>query len=93
MITLKNAFAAGLALLALPALAQTYAQAEDRPGRYVLVPISVQRPAGDGWMVGTGKLRWEGWREPSIARACPRHGDAGTGATDAWRPPEDTRDW
>lgn len=49
MITLKNAFAAGLALLALPALAQTYAQAEDRPGRYVLVPMSVQRPAGDGW--------------------------------------------
>lgn len=49
MITVKNAFAAGLALLALPALAQTYAQAEDRPGRHVLVPMSVERPTGDGW--------------------------------------------
>lgn len=47
----KAAFAAGLMLLALPALAQPYAQAEDRPGLYVLVPMSVQRPVGDGWTV------------------------------------------
>lgn len=38
-----------LALAPLPALAQTYAPAEDRPGRLVLVPMSVERPAGSGW--------------------------------------------
>jgi TPR repeat protein len=40
-----------LACLLLPPLAQaqTHAQAEDRPGRVVLVPMSVERPAGEGW--------------------------------------------
>jgi hypothetical protein len=43
-----------LACLALPALvaqAQTHAPAEDRPGRIVLVPMSVERPAGSGWVL------------------------------------------
>lgn len=41
-----------LACLALPsfaAQAQTHAPAEDRPGRLVMVPMSVERPAGAGW--------------------------------------------
>ena len=33
----------------LAARAQTHAPAEDRPGRIVLVPMSVERPAGTGW--------------------------------------------
>lgn len=49
MIAAKSVFSTGLLLFALPALAQTYAQAEDRPGRHVLVPMSVERPVGDGW--------------------------------------------
>lgn len=40
---------AGLALAPLPALAQAHAPAEDKPGRIVLVPMSVERPAGAGW--------------------------------------------
>lgn len=49
---MKTRHAALLACLALPPLAaqaQTHAPAEDRPGRIVLVPMSVERPAGAGW--------------------------------------------
>jgi TPR repeat protein len=45
---------AGLALTALAAAAQTYAPAEDRPGRIVLVPMSVERPAGEDWALAPG---------------------------------------
>lgn len=41
-----------LACLAWPAFAaqaQTHAPAEERPGRLVMVPMSVERPAGAGW--------------------------------------------
>jgi len=49
MTTLRTAFLACLALAPLAAQAQTHAPAEDRPGRVVLVPMSVERPAGAGW--------------------------------------------
>ncbi|MBE7424386.1 MAG: sel1 repeat family protein [Zoogloeaceae bacterium] len=39
----------GLALATLPALAQTHAPADDKPGRIVLLPMSVERPGGPGW--------------------------------------------
>lgn len=45
----RSSLVAGLALITLGAAAQTYAPAEDRPGRYVLMPMSIERPAGDGW--------------------------------------------
>jgi len=44
-----TALFACLALLSAASQAQTYAPADDRPGRYVLVPMSVERPPGDGW--------------------------------------------
>lgn len=46
---LKSSLVASLALTTLAAAAQTSAPAEDRPGRTVLMPMSVERPAGDGW--------------------------------------------
>lgn len=49
MIAHRTLLLACLALPPLSALAQTYAPAEDRPGRIVLVPMSVERPAGEGW--------------------------------------------
>jgi len=49
MKILRPALAATLALTALEAAAQTYAPAEDRPGRVVIVPMSIERPAGEGW--------------------------------------------
>lgn len=33
-----------------PAAAQTRAPAEDHPGRFVLLPMAVERPAGPGWV-------------------------------------------
>lgn len=42
---------AGLALLPAAASAQTLASAEQWPGRIVLVPFSVEHPAGDGWIL------------------------------------------
>jgi len=52
MHSLKTALFAGLMLAPLAALAQpAYAPAEDRPGRIVLVPMSVERPSGDGWVM------------------------------------------
>lgn len=50
--TMKTCLATLIACLALPplaALAQTHAPAEDKPGRVVLVPMSVERPTGPGW--------------------------------------------
>lgn len=38
-----------LALTPLAAPAQTHASAEDKPGRIMLVAMSVERPAGPGW--------------------------------------------
>ncbi|MBI4988812.1 MAG: sel1 repeat family protein [Rhodocyclales bacterium] len=49
MTTLRTVFLACLALTPMAAQAQTHAPAEDRPGRIVLVPMSVERPAGAGW--------------------------------------------
>jgi TPR repeat protein len=50
MTTLRSVlFLACLALTPLAAQAQTHAPAEERPGRIVLVPMSVERPAGAGW--------------------------------------------
>lgn len=50
MHPLKTALLAGLMLAPLIAAAQLiYAPAEDRPGRIVLVPMSVERPDGEGW--------------------------------------------
>lgn len=49
MKTLRTASLACLALAPLTASAQAYAPAEERPGRVVLVPMSVERPAGLGW--------------------------------------------
>lgn len=40
-----------LALLPAASQAQSYAPADDRPGRYVLMPMSVERPPGEGWTV------------------------------------------
>lgn len=51
MTLLKTALLACLALPAFAAHAQTQAPAEDRPGRYVLVPMSVERPVGEGWIL------------------------------------------
>lgn len=51
MRALRSLLAAGLALAALAAAAQPYAPAEERPGRVVLVPMSVERPAGEGWVL------------------------------------------
>ena len=51
MKTLRIALLACLALVPLTASAQTYAPAEERPGRIVLVPMSVERPAGPGWVL------------------------------------------
>lgn len=52
MLTLRTAFLACLALSSLAAQAQTpHAPAEDKPGRIVLVPMSVERPAGQGWVL------------------------------------------
>lgn len=39
----------GLALAPLAAAAQAHAPAEERPGRMVLVPMAVERPAEPGW--------------------------------------------
>lgn len=47
----RTALFACLALLPAASQAQTYAPADDRPGRYVLMPMSVERPPGDGWTV------------------------------------------
>ncbi len=49
MTSLRFILLACLALPPLAALAQAYAPAEDKPGRIVLVPMSVERPAGPGW--------------------------------------------
>ena len=49
MKSLRTVLLACLALAPLAALAQAYAPAEDKPGRVVLVPMSVERPAGPGW--------------------------------------------
>ncbi len=49
MKILRAALPACLALLPVAALAQTHASAEEKPGRVVLVPMSVERPAGPGW--------------------------------------------
>lgn len=51
MTLLRAVLLACLALAPLPALAQSHAPAEDRPGRMVLVPMSVERPAGQGWAI------------------------------------------
>ncbi len=52
MHPLKTALLAGLMLAPLTVVAQpTYAPAEDRPGRIVLVPMSVERPEGEGWVM------------------------------------------
>lgn len=48
---MSNILFAFLALSSFAALAQTLAPAEDRPGRYVLVPMSVERPPGEGWVL------------------------------------------
>jgi TPR repeat protein len=45
----KTVLLSCLALSPLATLAQTQAPAEDKPGRVVLVPMSVERPAGPGW--------------------------------------------
>ena len=47
----RSALFACLALLPPATQAQPYAPADDRPGRYVLMPMSVERPPGDGWTV------------------------------------------
>ena len=47
----RSALFACLALLPPATQAQPYAPAADRPGRYVLMPMSVERPPGDGWTV------------------------------------------
>ena len=49
MTKLNTALLACLALSALAAQAQIHAPAEERPGRLVLAPMSVERPAGPGW--------------------------------------------
>ena len=49
MKILRIAVLACLALVPVTARAQAYAPAEDKPGRVVLVPMSVERPAGPGW--------------------------------------------
>ena len=49
MTLTRTALFACLALLPPATQAQTYAPADDRPGRYVLMPMSVERPPGDGW--------------------------------------------
>jgi hypothetical protein len=49
MIDTKSFLLAGMALAALSAHADTYAPAEERPGRTVLVPMSVERPPGESW--------------------------------------------
>ena len=51
MTLTRTALFACLALLPPATQAQTYAPADDRPGRYVLMPMSVERPPGDGWTV------------------------------------------
>jgi len=51
MKTLSAAILACLALAPLAVLAQTHAPAEERPGRVVLVPMSVERPPGPGWVL------------------------------------------
>lgn len=51
MTTTTHALLACLALTSLAASAQPYAPADDRPGRIVLVPMSVERPAGDAWVL------------------------------------------
>lgn len=45
----KTVLLSCLVLSPLATLAQTQAPAEDKPGRVVLVPMSVERPAGPGW--------------------------------------------
>ena len=49
MIDTKSFLLAGMTLAALSAHADTYAPAEERPGRTVLVPMSVERPPGESW--------------------------------------------
>lgn len=49
MIPHRILLLACLALSPVATLAQTHAPAQDRPGRFVLVPMSVERPAGNGW--------------------------------------------
>lgn len=49
MKTVRAALLACLALSPLLARGQTHAPSEERPGRIVLVPMSVERPAGAGW--------------------------------------------
>lgn len=49
MTDAKSLLLAGMALAALSAHADSYAPAEERPGRTVLVPMSVERPPGEGW--------------------------------------------
>lgn len=49
MKTRKITLLACLALSTFAAQAQTHAPAEERPGRLVLVPMSVERPDGPGW--------------------------------------------
>jgi TPR repeat protein len=41
----------GLALAPLTAAAKAHAPAEERPGRIVLVPMAVERPAEPGWVL------------------------------------------
>lgn len=45
------ALSAVVVLLAASARAQDLAPAEERPGRYVLLPLSVERPAGAEWVL------------------------------------------
>lgn len=51
MTKTRTTLLACLALSPLATLAQTQAPAEDKPGRIVLVPMSVERPAGAGWAI------------------------------------------
>lgn len=51
MTNLRTTLLACLALSPLATQAQPLAPAEDRPGRIVLVPMTVERPAGAGWVI------------------------------------------
>lgn len=51
MTILKTVLLACLALSPLATMAQAQAPAEDRPGHTVLVPMTVERPAGAGWVI------------------------------------------
>ncbi|HMM54170.1 MAG TPA: tetratricopeptide repeat protein [Candidatus Desulfobacillus sp.] len=63
-------------LLALPTQAADYAPAEDRPGRIVLVPMSVERPQGEGWVL----VRRD---EMSLTFIHPADGDGNSQVADA----------